>query len=338
MSLPIYLSDPSGAGLRTASTHDFITKNMHDTVSNAVRAAGFTPVKHAAPDMVEHGASLEGYGGLILFGGYDIDSSYYKSGYSRKVSKVDAYELDLIFAAMNAGLPVFGICRGMQLINVAFGGTLHSDIGHLTKFKHNNFGAGSYEHQAVAHDVEVFNSSVLGDGMYRVASSHHQAVKDVGEGLTVTGYGADDEIIEMIEAPELNVIGTQWHPESMHVKQDDTLTPILADFLRKVPTQHTTVTDGLPAIRTAQGLRDRFPVKQQESMYRSYRSASGYVPMWLDGFDDLPGVSKTRREAWYLDEEDDGLLESAYAELGYQEDDELEQEIAKQRERDAWAY
>ncbi len=341
MTLPIYLSDPSGAGMRSESTHDFITKNMHDTVSNAIHAAGFTTAKHAAPDMADRPASMEGYGGLVLFGGFDIDSSFYKSGYSRRVSRSDAYELDLIFAALKAGLPIFGICRGMQLINVAFGGTLHSDIGHLTNVKHNNFGAGAYEHQAVAHAVEVAGSSVLKDGIHTVASSHHQAVHMLGAGLVVTAWGTEDGIVEMIEAPQLNVIGTQWHPESAHVQQDDTLTPILADFLGKARDYDSTrAVEGLPAHLSAESLRGRFPVKSSVQESGSYRYAPRYLPMWQDDLDDIPGVSRVKRDTWYLDEDDPELIDIAQAELDDDwkayEDDEFERELAMQRIRDSW--
>jgi putative glutamine amidotransferase len=355
MTLPIYLSDPSGLAGRSQKDHDYITKHMHDTVSKAVEAAGFTASKNAVPDMLPSDGSMEGFGGLILFGGYDIDSRYYKGGWrTNKANEKDAYELNLIYAAMKAGLPILGICRGMQLINTAFGGTLHGDIAHLTDHPHNNFGAGAYEHRAIAHDVTVLDSSVLRNGTYSVASSHHQAVKDVGEGLTVTAL-SHDGLIEMIEAPELNVIGTQWHPEASHVNQDDTLTPLLENFFQHVRAQHQESVEGLPSILSASDLLGRFPVLggDVQSTYQGYGRYSTHGGS--EGYNVYQGTTRTYIPAWqwddedvdsrgerildrhmFLDEDDFGLLSDAEEEdLRFQADD-VEAMLEMDRIRETW--
>lgn len=302
MTFRIYLSDPSGRQGRSQSTHDYITKHMHNTVRRALKNAGFNSSRKAAPDMLHEKNPLAGFDGLILFGGPDVDTRYYRKGYSpRKPSIRDAYELNLIYAAMQAGIPILGICRGMQLINIAFGGTLHSDIAHLTKHQHNNFGAGSYENNAIPHPVQVSGSSVLPQGAYTVASSHHQAVNEVGEGLTVTAYGHDN-IIEMIEAPALNVIGTQWHPEASHVQQDDTLTPLLQNFMEVVKQGKQTPVEGLPSILSARELVNRFP--SQKSTYKSQRPAQRERS---EGYSLYQGRSTTYVPAWQWDDIDDDV-------------------------------
>lgn len=247
MNLPIYLSDPSGAKYRSEKNHDFITKHMHNTVVRALETLGFDGQRYAVPDMLDEKVNIKDFGGVILFGGFDIDSTIYDQNASLSqfgfgFADHDFYELDLIYNAINAGLPVLGICRGMQLINVAFGGTMHEDIGHLTHMKHNNFSGKVYEDQAVQHEVQVSGDSVsLPEGRFIIASSHHQSVKDVGNGLTVTA-AADDGIIEMVEEPSLNTVGVQWHPESTHIAQDDTLSPLLDWFVSKVPGAETNAT------------------------------------------------------------------------------------------------
>lgn len=243
MTLPIYISDPSGKSLRSPKDHDFITRYMHGTLMLELANSGVTPVRHAVPDMLPPleeplgPVDISGYGGVILMGGYDIDASLYSNVqpyYGFGMPEIDLYELELVYAAVEAGLPVLGICRGMQMLNVAFGGTLHEDIDHMTEQPHHKFNGKVYEDRAVTHDVLVKNSRSLSTGRYSVASSHHQAVDTVGGGLNVTAY-SHDGIIEMVEHQELDVVGVQWHPESAHVVQDDTLSQLVSWFLSKVP-------------------------------------------------------------------------------------------------------
>jgi len=357
MTLPIYISDPSGRQGRSEKDHNYITQFMHDTVTNAVAAAGFTPVKKAAPDMVQEGANLEGFGGLILFGGYDVDSAYYRGANRSKYrfsrgDATDEYELELIYAALRAGIPILGICRGMQLINVAFGGSLHADIGHMAKVKHNNFGAGAYEHRAVAHDVEVVRSSVLADGVYSVASSHHQSVKALGEKLEITAYSTDG-IVEMIEAAELNVIGTQWHPEASHVDQDDTITPLIANFLKQVPAQHTAPASSLlPSLMSAEDLLARFPVPAPSSYVSGPPMALFEDGNRWDEDESIYGGSDIIGRHYFLDESDytlqddmdaerfledeTYLTDSEYREALEREAFELEKSIEQERYRELW--
>jgi putative glutamine amidotransferase len=234
--LPVYLSDPTGAGRRSPNDQKFITEHLHGTVMNALSAAGVGSVRRAAPDMVPGNASLEGCSALILFGGFDVDASFYTE--SPRISPyayIDEYELALIRHAVASNLPVLGICRGMQLLNVAFGGTLHTDIGFMTKATHHDFSAERYGDRFVPHDVMVEKSEALPDGFYTVASAHHQAVKCVGSGLTITGYSPSDGVVEMIEGLDANVVGVQWHPEASQVQQSDTLGMLIANLVAQIP-------------------------------------------------------------------------------------------------------
>ncbi len=159
--------------------------------------------------------------GLILAGGADIDPSIYdQPAHSETVDTVperDAFEVALARAAIERDVPVLGICRGMQLINVARGGTL---VQHLPERY------GHHEHRRVVgsfdgadHDVTLTEGSLAasaaGEITHASKSHHHQGVDRLGDGLLVSGVSARDGLTEAIEMPDRRfVLGVQWHPEA----------------------------------------------------------------------------------------------------------------------------
>src|SRR5208337_5270750 len=158
--------------------------------------------------------ALDGFAGLVLGGGGDVDPSYYgevAAGSRNPNPKRDEMELELFRVARERDLPVLGICRGLQLMNVACGGALHQDIGTA--------------HSEVRHAVSVPPGSKLhgmvGNGSFEIVSRHHQAIKNAGAGLIVTASAADG-IQEAIEDPGRRfVIGVQWHPEDNIGSRED---------------------------------------------------------------------------------------------------------------------
>jgi len=174
--------------------------------SHCVAAAGGLPVQLAlgvAP--VDVVARLDA---LVLTGGADIDPSHYGATPHPKLGPLeterDAFELALVRAAIERGLPILGICRGHQLINVALGGTLHQHIsGHR--------GKPSKE----GHVVSFAEGSRLAAlyGMHSSCNSmHHQATDRPGEGLTITAR-ASDGTVEGAEHESGRILSVQWHPE-----------------------------------------------------------------------------------------------------------------------------
>lgn len=160
--------------------------------------------------------------GIILTGGPDVDPSYYDEEPHSALGRIDPgrdrFELELVKAAIRFGMPVLGICRGMQVLYVAMGGKLIQDI-------HSQVG-GSIKHKQEAprphpsHTVTVERNSKLagmvGQGEVRVNSFHHQAVKEPVMDRFIVSARAPDGIIEAIEFPEGRfVLGVQWHPEAM---------------------------------------------------------------------------------------------------------------------------
>lgn len=159
------------------------------------------------------------YDGLILCGGSDIDPSYYNEEIDGSVEidrDRDQVEFALLKAYIEAGKPVMGICRGFQLINIFFGGSLYQHLPETPLHTHD-----------IAHLVIATENSLLGKiygTSFTVNSWHHQAVKTLGDGLCATAFW-NDKYIEAFEHKSLPVFGVQWHPERMCFsnKRDDTV-------------------------------------------------------------------------------------------------------------------
>jgi putative glutamine amidotransferase len=165
--------------------------------------------------------ALELIDGLILAGGADIDpASYAQQAHPETVGTVperDAFELALARGAIERDMPVLGICRGMQLINVACGGTL---VQHLPeRFGHEEHRRVPGSFDGAEHDVILTEGSLAaraaGETMHMSKSHHHQGVDGLGEGLLVSGTSMLDELPEAIELRDASfVLGVQWHPEA----------------------------------------------------------------------------------------------------------------------------
>jgi putative glutamine amidotransferase len=159
--------------------------------------------------------------GLVLAGGADIDpGSYGAHAHAETVDSVperDGFEIALTRAAIERDMPVLGICRGMQLINVARGGTLRQHLPDLFGHEEHRRVVGSFD--GSDHDVVLVEGSLAagaaGELSHATKSHHHQGVDRLGEGLTVSGVSTLDELPEAIELPEARfVLGVQWHPEA----------------------------------------------------------------------------------------------------------------------------
>jgi len=179
-----------------------------ETYADALRRVGVEPVliSPARP------RAMKGLDGLLVSGGGDVDPALYGQQQRAEVSDVDRerddMEADLIRQALAANQPVFGICRGLQVLNVVCGGTL---IQHLTANKH------SVPLLTGAHIVEAKPgtklAAIMGLGGKIVNSRHHQAADRIGRGLVVSAI-APDGVVEGLEHPGKRfVVAVQWHPE-----------------------------------------------------------------------------------------------------------------------------
>jgi putative glutamine amidotransferase len=168
------------------------------------------------PDADEDGAVLDRVDALVLTGGADVDPARYGADPHDTTdvprSDRDAAETRLYLAARDRDLPVLGICRGLQIMAVASGGTLHQHLPDLVGDTRHRPGPGRFADHAATFAEGSLVADILGTTSMTVNSSHHQCVADAGS-LTVTGW-ADDGTVEACEDPTGRfVLGVQWHPE-----------------------------------------------------------------------------------------------------------------------------
>ncbi|MDR1500146.1 MAG: gamma-glutamyl-gamma-aminobutyrate hydrolase family protein, partial [Tannerellaceae bacterium] len=212
-------------------------------IDAVIRAGGAPVLIPVITDMDALRQITDNLDGLIVTGGKDVNPLWYNEDPLRQLGAVDPlrdeYEIRLIKLAADRNIPLLGICRGEQLINVVFGGTLYQDIPsqHTARpvIKHVQQMPGAY----ASHNINVirgsFLASVIGDGRKEVNTFHHQAVKDIAPGFRVSAY-SPDSIVEAIEAwPERPIMGVQWHPEALSAN-DTTMLKLFTFMVGKADT------------------------------------------------------------------------------------------------------
>lgn len=174
------------------------------------------PAVAAAPDEL-----LDRIDGLMLAGGADLDPCSYGADPHPLTQDPDpardAFEIALVRRALERDLPLLAICRGMQVLNVACGGTLHQHLPELLGHEHHRRVSGSFE--GSDHDVRLLAGSLAaraaGEELHATKSHHHQGLDLIGAGLHVTGWSEIDDLPEAIELPGRRfALGVQWHPEA----------------------------------------------------------------------------------------------------------------------------
>jgi putative glutamine amidotransferase len=175
-----------------------------------LRLAGAVPERIS----VHHPPSGRSLDALVIGGGDDISPEHYHGDLDAKVKldpERDQLEIDWIKRALDQGIPLLGICRGAQLINVVLGGTLHQDIRPLRRRTYNR--PGLLPTKQVRLTADSILAGVCGKNRLRVNSLHHQAIREPGQSLKVVGVDLD-EITQAVECTTgRNIIGVQWHPE-----------------------------------------------------------------------------------------------------------------------------
>ena len=199
------------------------TQQLRFTYTDAICRAGAVPlIVPVTQDASSLRRILQHADMLMLSGGGDIAPERY--GQARHAAcgqpdeQRDAYEWLLLELAMELRLPVFGICRGMQLLNVFLGGTLFQDLTEQCERTHPINHTQSEARDVCTHSVMLQVGSVIaqlyGRTQLMVNSFHHQAIQTVAHGLRVSGTSADG-VVEAIEHATLPIAGVQWHPEDL---------------------------------------------------------------------------------------------------------------------------
>jgi putative glutamine amidotransferase len=196
-----------------------LARGYIDSVQRAGGTAIMLPPDPAAvedPDRV-----LDVIDGLILAGGRDVDPSTYGAEQHEETDEPcperDVFEIALARRAMERDMPVLGICRGMQVMNVARGGTLVQHLPHHLGHEEHRRSIGTFEGND--HHVRLAEGSLAaraaGEIHHGTLSHHHQGIDRVGTGLRVTGWADEDDLVEAFEDPDLGfALGVQWHPEA----------------------------------------------------------------------------------------------------------------------------
>lgn len=201
---------------------DHVPKAMQDLsvdvhfsdYSHSVALGGGLPVQLTRDADVR--GIVERIDGLVLSGGADIDPSYYDAVPDENLGPLerdrDVWEMALFEAARERELPILAICRGFQLVNIAFGGTLHQ---HVVLEEGSGHPQWDVNGRMTTHDVHVVANtltSTLFAHVHSVNSLHHQTVDRVGAGLVVSAV-APDGVVEGLETPDGSLVALQWHPE-----------------------------------------------------------------------------------------------------------------------------
>ena len=190
-----------------------LPQNYVDQVS----AAGGIPV--LLPHVAGVDAAVDRLDGLIISGGPDVEPARYGAEPGPLTTAVrperDAAELALFGAALQAGLPVLGVCRGMQLMNVALGGTLIQHLPDVVGHDGHSPTPGEMSEHKVTVDPSSRLAGILGMRTFVVPTHHHQAIDRLGSGLVATAW-AEDGTIEAVEFGEPTgfALAVQWHPEA----------------------------------------------------------------------------------------------------------------------------
>ena len=220
---------PFDAGRREPTTAPF------EWITNAyvrlVAQSGGVPMLLSNECPVDDVERVVGFAdGLLLTGGEDMAPEHF--GEAERVDNLtinsarDRVELEAIAVADKIDMPIFGICRGIQVLNIARGGTVYQDLTKDCRSTLRDHSRGASRVEVQTHTIAVKKESrlaqIVGSDNFEAASDHHQAVNTLGGNLVVVAHSPEDDIIEAVEEPGSRfVVGVQWHPE---VRPDDAAT------------------------------------------------------------------------------------------------------------------
>ena len=211
----------------TAYAFDYLKRSYYEAVE---RSGGVPLILPNTKKLQLIDQVLKVIDGLLISGGNDVDPFFYKEKKMAKnlwsTKERDLFEIALVRKTRRRKIPILAICRGMQLVNVAFGGTLYQDFSFEKKFLDHTL-EGSLRYNKT-HSIVISGNtklySIIGKKRIEVNTSHHQMVKKIATGFVANAWSEKDEVIEGIEIKDDNfLICVQWHPELMKDKSSKLL-------------------------------------------------------------------------------------------------------------------
>ena len=222
----------------TSDVQEGSKHTLNNTYVKAIQRAGGVPI--ILPVGIEKDVSRLStmIDGLLLTGGHDINPLLFGEEPHHRLGEVspsrDSIEMEFTREMLKLDKPIFGICRGLQVLNVAVGGTMYQDIHSQNDkpiIQHVQKAPRSHQSHFVQVEKGSLFESIAESNQLEVNSFHHQAVKDVPEPFTVSGV-ASDGIIEVIESARHRfVIGVQWHPEELSANGDPVSLRLFEKFI-----------------------------------------------------------------------------------------------------------
>lgn len=226
-------------GITTSEYKDgerLLQATNEDYIDAIIRAGGIPILLPVCDEEGFEEEQLKCIDGLLITGGIDVNPLVYHENcrFEQGESSIrrDLYEIRLIKACAKLHKPILGICRGLQVINVAFGGSLHQDNSLASEYvqQHVQKEKRDYPIHTIRIKKETFLSPIFGDKAY-VNSFHHQSIKKMAECFHVVAR-SEDSIIEAIQHHYLDIYAVQFHPEGMRLK-DEKMQQIFTDFVNK---------------------------------------------------------------------------------------------------------
>lgn len=224
--------------LNTAAINNLPISYTPQGFVNGVQQADAIPVVFPISDPAEAKDYISKVDGLLLAGGQDVSPLLFGEEPSLKLGATnparDAFEIALVKEAFHQAKPIFAVCRGLQLLNVAYGGTLYQDVSDYPDLAVQHIQLTHFE--TGAHTITIDDDSTIGKILgkqYVVNTYHHQAIKELAEPFKAVAWSKDG-LIEAFEAksPNQSIVAVQWHPELM-IPYDLMMQRLFTDFVKR---------------------------------------------------------------------------------------------------------